>query len=121
MSTDRKAPPKLARHARGKRPQFYDTPGTDQAMSMILVLAKELSVLRDRVDSIERVAAEHGLDLAAGVEALQLDQAALAEREAQRQAFFGRLFYLFLKEAEETAGGQTAEGFNATIQDIAQG
>ena len=29
----------LERNARGKRPQFYATPGLDEAMSMIMVLA----------------------------------------------------------------------------------
>ena len=52
------------RHARGKRPEFYDTPGLDQAMSMIMVLANEISVIHDRLDSSERVAKAHGLDLA---------------------------------------------------------
>jgi hypothetical protein len=48
---------KLERNARGKRPVFYDTPGLDEAMSMIMVLANELSVVRDRLDTVEKVAA----------------------------------------------------------------
>ena len=111
--------PHVIRHARGKRPQFYDTPGLDQAMSMIMVLANEMAVLRDRLDSAERVAKASGLDLAAGIEALELDQAALEEREERRQDFMRRLFYLQLKDADEAAQAQTAEGFTATIAEIA--
>lgn len=116
MSQER---PHVIRHARGKRPQFYDTPGLDQAMSMIMVLANEMSVMRDRLDSAERVAKAAGIDLAAGIESLQLDQAALEEREQTRQDFLRRLFYMQLKEADEAAQAQTAEGFNATIEEIA--
>lgn len=112
--------PHTIRHARGKRPEFYDTPGLDHAMAMIMVLANELSVLRDRLDSAERVAKASGLDLAAGIETLVLDQAALEEREERRQDFLRRLFYLQLKDADEAAQAQTAEGFNQTIAEIAR-
>jgi len=112
--------PHVIRHARGKRPDFYETPGLDEAMSMIMVLAGELAVLRDRLDSAERVAKGHGIDLAAGIEALELDQAALEEREAWRQGFLGRLFYLPAKEATEAAEAQTEDSFRQTIAEIAE-
>ncbi|WP_324699945.1 hypothetical protein [Novosphingobium sp. RL4] len=112
--------PHVIRHARGKRPQFYDTPGLDAAMSMIMVLANEMCVLRDRLDSAERVAKASGLDLAAGIETLQFDQDALEEREQRRQDFLQRLFYLQLKDADEAAKAQTEAAYNQTIADIAQ-
>ncbi|RVU06986.1 hypothetical protein EOE18_03230 [Novosphingobium umbonatum] len=113
--------PHVIRDARGKRPQFYEEAGLDTAMSMILVLASELSTLRDRLDSAERVAKLNGMDLAAGIEALELDQAALEEREARRQDFLARLYYLARKDAQEASEAETAEGFKATIEEIAQG
>ena len=112
--------PHVIRHARGKRPEFYDAPGVDEAMSMIMVLAGEIAVLRDRLDSAERVAKANGLDLAAGIETLVLDQAALEEREAWRQDFLARLFYLSTKQAAEAAEAQTADGFRQTIAEIAE-
>ena len=118
MSTER---PHVIRHARGKRPEFYDTPGIDQVMSMIMVLASEFSTLRDRLDSAERVAKAHGLDLAAGIETLVLDQDALEAREAWRQDFLGRLFYLASKDAAEAAEAQTNEGYRKTIEEVAEG
>lgn len=112
--------PHVIRHARGKRPEFYDAPGVDEAMSMIMVLAGEIAVLRDRLDSAERVAKASGIDLAAGIETLVLDQAALEEREAWRQDFLSRLFYLSTKQAAEAAEAQTADGFRQTIAEIAE-
>lgn len=111
--------PHVIRHARGKRPDFYDTPGVDEAMSMIMVLAGEIAVLRDRMDSAERVAKANGIDLAAGIEAMVLDQSALEEREAWRQDFLSRLFYLATKQAAEAAEEQTEDAFRQTIADIA--
>ena len=52
----------MKRDARGKRPQFYQDPAIDQMMSMIMVLAGEVSVLADQLDSTQRVLANHGID-----------------------------------------------------------
>lgn len=112
--------PRLPRHSRGKRPGFFEAPGLDRAMSMILVLANEMSVMRDRIDAMERAAAHLGLDLTAAIEALPLDEAALQAREARRQQLFERLFYLTLKESEEVSEGQTDESYRAALRDIAK-
>lgn len=114
--TDR---PHVIKDAKGKRPEFYAEPGLDQAISMIMVLAGEVCMLRDRMDAQERVAKAHGIDLAAGVDALHLDQEALEAREAYRQDFLDRLFYLARKEASEAAAQETDDGYRATIADIA--
>lgn len=111
--------PHVNRHARGKRPEFYDTPGMDQLFSMVMVLASEMTVMRDRIDAQERVARQQGLDLAAGIEALELDEDALHEREAWRQDFLSRLFYVAGKDAAEVAAQETATSFTETIRDIA--
>lgn len=113
--------PRVIRDAKGKRPAFYGTPGLDQAMSMILVLASEVAVLHDRLDSAERVAKHRGVDLAAEIEALALDTAARESREAWRQDFLSRLYYVLRKEAGEAAAGDTHTGYRQTIEDIAVG
>lgn len=90
-------------------------------MSMIMVLANEIAVLHDRLDSAERVAGANGLDLAAGIETLALDQDAFEAREAWRQDFLDRLFYLVRKEASEAAGADSHERYQQTIAEIAVG
>lgn len=112
--------PTIIKDAKGKRPAFYETPGLDTAMSMVMVLANELAVVRDRLDSIERAAAKRGLDLAADIENQTLDQSALDAREAWRQNFLERLFYLARKEAKEAAEADTDERYVSVIDDIAQ-
>ena len=114
------ANPQLNHHSKGKRPKFYDDAASDQLMSMVMVLASELNVMRDRMDAQERVAKQHGIDLAAGIETLELDDAALEEREAWRQGFMSRLFYIARKEAEEAQIGETKEKYNSTIDEIAK-
>ena len=41
----------MKREAKGKRPSFYDDQALDQMMSMIMVLAGEISVIADELDS----------------------------------------------------------------------
>jgi hypothetical protein len=113
--------PHVVKDAKGKRPIFYEAFGMDQAMSMIMVLANELAVIHDRLDSAERVAKASGLDLAAGIETLTLDQQALEAREAWRQDFLERLFYLMRKDAAEAVRAETEESYKATIVEIAEG
>jgi hypothetical protein len=117
-ATDR---PHVTKDAKGKRPKFYEVPGMDQAMSMIMVLANEISVIHDRLDSAERVAKLNGIDLAAGIEALTLDQDALECRESWRQNFLERLYYLMRKDASEAAHKESEETYRSTIAEIAQG
>jgi hypothetical protein len=111
----------MLRSAKGKRPGFYETPVLDQMMSMIMVLAGEVSVLGDQIDLMQRAAATTGLDLAGAMRGLTLDQTALEEREARRQALLERLFYLMRKEAAEAEAAETAEGYSGVIAEIAQG
>jgi hypothetical protein len=110
---------KLERNARGKRPVFYDTPGLDEAMSMIMVLANELSVVRDRLDTVEKVAAAKGVILDAEIEAFEPDQAVLEARELRRQDFLARLFYLARKQAAELQTNDSAERYSKALKDIA--
>lgn len=113
--------PHVVKDVKGKRPQFYEAPGMDQAMSMIMVLANEIAVVHDRLDSAERVAKANGLDLSGGIETLTLDQDALEAREAWRQDFLERLFYLMRKDANEAAKAETDDTYRSTIAEIAEG
>lgn len=111
--------PHVIKDVKGKRPAFFPTEGLDQAMSMIMVLANEIAVLHDRLDSQERVAKAHGINMAQEIEALVLDTEALEAREAWRQDFLERLFYLARKEANEAANAESEESYRSTIADIA--
>ena len=111
----------IERNAKGKRPLFYQAQGMDQAMSMILVLANEMMVVRDRLDTVEQIAAAKGLVLEAEIEAYEPDQAVLETREARRQEFLARLYYLARKQAAELSTGDSAERYTSELDAIAKG
>jgi hypothetical protein len=93
MSTPSSAPAiKLPRRAKGKRPQFFDDPAIDQIMTFLLELATEVSVVYDRLDTVERLLDEKGTISRADIEAYRPNDAIEAERMARRDAYLKRVF-----------------------------
>lgn len=114
----------LPRHTRSSRPQFFEEPGLDQMMSVVLGIAQELSVLRDRVDSVERLLDAKGSLTRAELEAYRPDAAAEAERQQRRADYLQRIFRAIRHGAGQYASADaerhTTE-VERTLQDAARG
>jgi hypothetical protein len=82
---------KLPRISKGKRPQFFDDPAVDQMMTFFFELMTEVSVLRERLDTVERLLGDKGVVSRADIEAFRADAAVEAERTAWRDAYFRRV------------------------------
>ena len=108
----------MRRYAKGARPQFYSSPEMDEAMSMIMVLASEVCVLRDRLDTVERLEAQGVPPSSDAIEQFQPDEACLEAREAARQAFFERLFFVTQKRAQENAEKDDAGRYQSVLDGI---
>jgi hypothetical protein len=89
----------IPRFSRGKRPHFFADPAVDQLLGIVLGLTQELSVLRDRVDTIERVMDRNGSVSRADIEAFIPDEPAVAERARVRSEYLGRVFRVLQHEA----------------------
>ena len=96
--TDGKA--KLPRKAKGQRPFFFENPEVDTLLSMLMGLAGEVSVMRDRLDTVERVAAEKGLFTAADIEAYEPNAEVIRERSDRRQEYLGEITRIVYAETE---------------------
>jgi hypothetical protein len=86
------AAPKLPLDAQGRRPAFFTEDGVDQLVTMVLELATELWVLRERVFVIEAVASRHGVPLRDEVETYAPSQAERATLEGMRGTMMNQLF-----------------------------
>jgi len=90
---------KLPRHAKGDRPAFFPgEPAADRLLGMVMTLATELAVVRERLDTIERITAARGMDLAAEVDGYEPPIGVREAREAWRQAFLDRLLKMLGEE-----------------------
>ena len=103
---------KLRRKAKGKRPFYFSDPDVDRLLSMVMALAGELSVTRDRLDTLERVAAQKRLFSADDIESYELDQDALEARAQRHETLFRevtRVIASALEDLEEAPSEEYSE------------
>lgn len=96
--------PSLPRKAKGDRPFFFDNPDVDKLLAMLMGLAGEVSVMRDRMDTIEHLAAERGLFNAADIEAFEPNAEVLQQRAVRRQEMLGEITRIVYAEIEGLEG-----------------
>jgi hypothetical protein len=90
----------MTKSAKGKRPVYFENPETDQLLAMVLALAEEVSVLRDRLDAVERLAQAKGLLSQTEIETYQPNPQAATEREQQRAAYIARILRIVQTDLE---------------------
>jgi hypothetical protein len=98
-------PRPLARTAKGRRPQYFADPATDKLLSMVLALTQELSVARDRIDTLERLLDRAGVLSAETVESYLPTAQEAAARSTVRAGMIRRVFRAAEKEAQDLDGG----------------
>jgi hypothetical protein len=76
--------------AKGKRPQFLD-PEDDRMLSMLLALVGEVSVMRERMDTIERLLDAKGTISRADVESYVPDMEQGRERNLIIKEYLARI------------------------------
>ena len=95
----------LVRTARGGRPRFSTDPEVDRVMAIAMALASELAVLRERLDTVETLAARKGVLLAEEIENFLPDNEQELARQQWRHDFLERILYILRAEADEIAAG----------------
>jgi len=83
-------------YVQGGRPAFFDDPAIDRMLQMIMALLGEVCVLRERLDTHERLAA--GGVTREAVDAWVPDAAAAAERTALREQAMARVLSVLTEE-----------------------
>jgi hypothetical protein len=112
------APDRPKRTVRGRRPQFHDDPAVDKLHGMIMAMATEMSVLYQRIDTIERLAARKGVLLEQELQQFEPNAADAAAREAWRQKFLERLFYLYREEVDDRLSNDSDASYSAFLKEI---
>jgi len=83
---------RLPRIAKGHRPEFYEDPAIDQLFAIVTALTGEVSVLFDRLDTVERLLDDSGAVRAQAIEAYVPDPSAAALRAERRDELLRRVF-----------------------------
>ena len=112
--------PKVKRRAKGARPYFFDDPAIDKLLAITMALAGEVSVVRDRLDSVLQLAEAKGLFSNADVEAFVPQAEVRAERDAWRDDFLKRIFRIVEVELEEVAPENTPEAYREAVDAVSR-
>ena len=105
------------RTAKGKKPGYFADPATDKLLQMVITLAGELSVVKDRLDLVERLATAAGAFNRDQLETLQLSAADKAERDANRADFVARVLRVLEQNLEEITNPE-ARGFDELVVEL---
>jgi len=95
--------------AKGGRPLFLETPALDDLLSIVVALAQELAVVRERTDTAERLLVEKGVLGSQDIEQYKPDRSADFMREQWRQDYLGRIFRAIKERAEGESAGEASE------------
>ena len=108
----------MPRAAKGKRPQYFEDPAVDKLHLMVMALIEELSVTRDRLDTVERLIEKHGLFQVQEIEDFFPDLKADAERTGRRIAYIRRVMKGITDEIENLHGRDPALEFDEVVDVI---
>ena len=111
--------PRLARVAKGKKPQYFADPATDKLLWMTLTLMEELSVTRERLDTMERLLDKKRLVKRKDIESFQPSAEAAAERSEQRSIYIDRMMRAMHAELEEITGKGNPQSQEEVIAAVA--
>lgn len=89
--------------AKGKRPAYFDAPEQDRTLSIVHALVAEVSALRERLDTVERLLDTNGTIRRGDIEAYVPDAAAGRERGVLVKAYIARVMRGLTQEMEAMA------------------
>ena len=84
----------------GKRPYFLDDPAVERVLAITMAVAQEVSVLRERVDTIERLLENGNAIKRADIETYEPDPAAATERAEWQRMYIARILRIVQQELE---------------------
>lgn len=108
------------RRAKGKRPQFLDDPAVERVLAITVAVATELAVLRERVDTIERLLEKNGSLKREDIEQFR-DPEAHVERSQWQKEYVARIFRILQQDREALDDSQDNPAPESIAAELAGG
>ena len=90
----------MTKSAKGKRPVYFNEPELDKMLAIIMALAGEVSVLHERLDTLERLIQVKGILSSDEIENYQVNEQVAQEREQWRTEYITRLLRILNQEVD---------------------
>ena len=105
--------------AKGKRPQYFDDPANDRTLSIVMAIAGEVSVLRERLDTVERLLDARGTISRADIESYVPDRQAGRERGLLTKEYVARILRGVQQDMEALAErGPSVEELSRELKEL---
>lgn len=98
--------------AKGKRPQYYENPESDRLMAILMAVAGELAVARERVDTLERLLEAKGVLSKSDVDSFEPSREQAQERGKWQQEYIARILRIVQQEREAITEAARSNGKN---------
>lgn len=86
--------------AKGKRPQFFELAESERLMSILMTVAGELAVTRERLDTVERLLESKGLLNQQEIESFEPSREQADQRGLLHQEYIARILRIVQQEKE---------------------
>ncbi|WP_138497236.1 hypothetical protein [Nostoc sp. PA-18-2419] len=90
----------MAKTVKGKHPVYLENPQIDKLLAIVMALTGEVSVLRDRLDTIERLLEVKGILSITEIEGYQPDAEVINQREKWRAEYIMRVLRVVQDELQ---------------------
>jgi polyhydroxyalkanoate synthesis regulator phasin len=102
--------------AKGARPYFFEDKAVERVLNITMAVAGEVAVVRERMDTIERLLAAKGLLTNAEIEAFVPTDEQAEERQQWQAEYISRILRIIQQEVETL---QQAPENNLTMEKVA--
>lgn len=106
--------------AKGRRPQYFEDAALDRMLSMLMALVGEVSVLRERLDTVERLLETRGSLTRADIESYVPEEDAARERGDLTREYIARIMRGLQQEVEALATAADERPIEEVRRDLAQ-
>ena len=101
---------------KGKRPFFLNDPDVERVMTITMAVAQELAVMRERMDTIERLLDEKGTISRADIETYNPPKTIAEERGAWTQEYLARILRIYQQDIEALDQGNEPSSEDVGIE-----
>lgn len=111
---------KRIRTAKGRRPYFFDDPNIDKLLAMIMALAGEVSVIRERLDTHERLAQKKKWASHQAIEDYTPDDITEAFRAQWRADYIARILRIVQVELDQITRGESEKDYDKIVEEVSK-
>ncbi len=106
--------------SKGGRPYFFDDPTVEKVLNIAMAVATELAVVRERLDTLERVLEQKGISVRAAIENFEPNDTEAEERQSLHARYIARILRIVQQEIQAVANPENNKDMHTIADEINQ-